>query len=393
MFRDGPEYYELMAKLCERCDSHRNLSIDDLNEALPSDFPLDELDEVFEDLRRKRVTVVDVRENPSAPARSSVEMTEKTPKAPSRIAEAANESSAAASSAMAADTSPAALVSGTREEIEDLSSQEQMELLANPSKQYFSGLSKLHRLDEDEERQVAERASSGDEEARQALIRAYMPLVAKIAKRYKRSAVPFMELVLAGNEGLVEAARHYVPGSKRSFASTARWWIGHHLSRCVAENWKASRIPQREARKLRKMARIVARYRVKRGRMPSAAFLARAMRIPLDEVFFLKGLFESPLSLQAPFGDDADGALLSDLIADANAREGCDSVEKRAMKERMRSLLQELELIERRVLILRYGIEDEVARSFEEVARLTGMSRREVVDYERRGLEKLRGLG
>ena len=117
------------------------------------------------------------------------------------------------------------------------------------------------------------------------------------------------------------------------------------------------------------------------------------MRIPLDEVFFLKGLFESPLSLQAPFGDDADGALLSDLIADANAREGCDSVEKRAMKERMRSLLQELELIERRVLILRYGIEDEVARSFEEVARLTGMSRREVVDYERRGLEKLRGLG
>jgi len=386
---DGPELDTLLLALVARADERSELSIDVLNAALPSGFPVELLDDVFEALWRARVTVIVPEREERLQRRRSRHGRPSEPTAASRPSPAPT----------AAPVVPAAPGRDDERASDDpstmlaLTAQEQMDLLANPTRHYMGRMAESRRLTVDEERILLERAVAGDEAARQELIHAYLPIVARVARRYRRSGVPFMELVLAGNEGLVEAAHHLTSADVPGFASTARWWIGHHLSRCIAENWRANRIPRREARRLRRMAAVVARYRAKRRHDPSPEFLARALRLPLDEVFFLKGLFESPLSLHAPVGDSSEAATLADLIPDTHAPDGAVAAERRAVRAQLSDMLDCLDVVERRVIVLRFGLGDGVSRSLEEVGRLVGHSRDDVRSIERQGLEKLRARG
>ena len=413
MSHELPALSVLVWRLVEAADQQRNLSLDKLNELLPPGYPVDRLDDVFEELRLRRITVVDNQREAKLEQRRLKSLAKlQAPGADPAQADPGSaednrgtfrgqvvEAPARAGSLEQAPEQPKALENSDAPEAYEasdtmhlLASDEQMELLANPSRHYLGRLSRARRLSKEEENELAFKAANGDEKSRQRLVSAFLPLVARVARRYRRSGIPTMELILAGNEGLVEAAHHHKPGGKDTFASTARWWIGHRLSRCVAENWRASRIPQKEARRLRKMAKIVARYQAKRGHTPTPRFLARAMRLSIDEIFFLKGLFESPLSLHAPVGDDRDASTLADKIPDLMAPNGAKEVEYQALRAQLQKLLETLGVIERQIIILRFGLHDQVSRSLEEVARLTGMSRKDVQTYEEQSLRKLRAL-
>ena len=414
MSHDLPALSVLVWRLVEGADQQRNLSLDKLNELLPPGYPVDRLDDVFEELRLRRITVIDnqreaklekrrlkslskVQATDSGSAQTNPESVEDNRR--TQRGQVVEASAQAGSLEQAPPEQPKTLENSDAPEAYEasdtmhlLTSDEQMELLANPSRHYLGRLSRARRLSKDEESELVQKAAKGDEKSRQRLVSAFLPLVARVARRYRRSGIPTMELILAGNEGLVEAAHHHKPGGKDTFASTARWWIGHRLSRCVAENWRASRIPQKEARRLRKMAKIVARYQAKRGHTPTPRFLARAMKLSIDEIFFLKGLFESPLSLHAPVGDDRDASTLADKIPDLSAPNGAKEMEYQALRAQLHKLLDSLGVIERQILILRFGLHDQVSRSLEEVARLTGMSRKDVQTYEEQSLRKLRAL-
>ncbi len=424
MSHEIPALSVLVWRLVEGADQQRNLSLDKLNELIPPGYPVEKLDDIYEELRLRRITVVDSEREARLEERRVKSLArleklddEKGDKTQSatiasikgRMKSASTDEAHTQEEVMAvpavekeaevAENSDETQSNGDAPEAYEssdtmhlLTSEEQMELLANPSRHYLGKLSRARRLCKDEEDELAKKAASGDEKSRQRLVSAYLPLVARIARRYKRSGIPTMELILAGNEGLVEAAHHHNPREGVTFAHTARWWIGHRLSRCVAENWRASRLPQREARRLRKMAKIVARYQAKRGKSPSPAFLSRAMKISIDEIFFLKGLFESPLSLQAPVGGDAEGGTLADRIPDLLAKDGAKQAQHQALRAQLDDLLDTLGVIERQILVLRFGLEDQVSRSLEEVARLTGLTRNAVQQYEETSLRKLRTL-
>jgi len=345
---------DVLVKALKWVSSYGELTLDQLNGVIPADAPLEDLDELYVLLEKKGVVLVDSH------SEKRLEMPVINPE--------------------------------SEDPLDELIADEQMELLANPARHYVGVVRKHSKLSESEERELVRGVENGEDGAREALVTAFMPLVVKIARRFKRSGVPFMELVLAGNEGLVEAISHHKADSGVSFGRTARWWVRHRLSRCVADNWQGSRLPERVARHLKRLAKVVARYRGRRYHDPSAAFLARALRLPLDEIFLLQGLYSSPLSLQAPMGGEFDGGTLADKIPDLRAREGLNEVERAQERARLDELLEKLEVPERRVLVLRFGLEDRVARSLDEVARLTGLSRIDVAACERRGLAKLRGL-
>ncbi len=342
-----PLFSEVLDKLIKATDDDRNLSLDKLNELLPSDFPVEGMDDIFETLWRKGIAVID-------------------------------------------DHSQRAIAIQTSRKKRDVEPAE--DLLASPSRQYFEKLSRQKYLCPEAVEELSRLASSGDERARQELVSAYLPLVVQIARSYKASKLPFMELILAGNEGLVEAARHFDSASTASFSQTARWWIGRRLSRCVSENWQASRIPRSVSKKLRKMSGLIARYRGKHGRDPTLKLLARAMAISVDEILFLKSLFSTPVSLYSPAGSDGDGAVLADTIVDVNAADGATLAQSKAQRLQLELMLDNLSVIERRVICLRFGLNDRISRSIDEVATITGLSGDDVRGYEEKSLKRLRHM-
>jgi RNA polymerase sigma factor (sigma-70 family) len=346
------------------------VSLTDINAVLPSDFPIADLDYIFESLWDNRITVTDDlndsqniepflrRGELSRPAESSREME---------------------------DAKAVLLVNPVRSYLYQLSSLEQLsaeqeelltgklaQVVSNSLNDSESGINDIERL------------------ALDRLITGHLGLVVKVARRYERSGVPLIELILAGNEGLVEAALHFDASKGVRFSSSARWWIGHHLSKCIAENWRASRIPRPVAVNLRRIARIVARYRSKRGVDPTPQFLARALAVPLDEIFFLKGLFESPLSLYGPASAESSDVSLVDTIADSEATSAFFHVEEVCKREIVFELLGNLDPLSRRILSLRFGLLDGVTKSVSDVANLLVIPEDQVRFIEEQSLDKLR---
>jgi len=363
-FKTKPSVFRVFEKAIALTLEDSSLSLTVLNDLVPVDFSVDEMELLFDELWNRGISVLDEqRQN------QNIEPFLRKGQLSSPI-------------------------------VDENEIAEEMELLKNPLKSYFRKINEFSTQNSTFSEPKGERKFSSEqgdftsseikrEFTKEELIEAHLGLVVKIARKYKRSGVSFMELILAGNEGLVEAANHYCSCKNKSFLSTARWWVSHRLSKCVAENWRASRVPKSVAVDLRRVARVVARYRGKRGCEPSVKFLARALSIDEEEVYFLKSLFSSPLSLYGPAASDVKDVLLIDTVVDQNAINGESVVEAVCSKERVVALLERLDPLQKQVISLRYGFDDDISKSTAQVAMLLGVSVELVRATEVESLKKI----
>ena len=243
-------------------------------------------------------------------------------------------------------------------------------------------------LDLDERDRLEIQVAQG-EAARNQIIRANTRLVISIAKRYLGQGIQFLDLIQEGNLGLMRAVEKFDYRRGFRFSTYATWWIRQAISRAVAEQSRAIRLPIHMGDKIRKMYRVVRELEQKHERPPSTEEIAAEMGTEPRRVEWLMELSRRPVSLEKPVGEEEDGEL-GDLLVDQDAEEPDEAAYKSLLKDQLEEVLDTLSPREATVLKLRYGLEDGRAYTLEEVGSKLEVTRERIRQIEAKALRKLR---
>ena len=242
-----------------------------------------------------------------------------------------------------------------------------------------------------EEIDLAQRVAAGDEQARRKLIESNLRLVIAIARRYSSTGVPLVDLIQAGNLGLMHAAEKFDYRRGCHFGTYATWWIRQAINRAASEQSHLIRLPELVARRLRKVHRVAAQLSQENGSDPLPEQIAEACQMRVDEVIDLLGIIERPVSLDMLLDDETPYSL-ADTLEDIVTPALTDVASQHLLGEELHRALALLTPRERSVIMLRYGIGDGQSHTLVEVGKELGISRERVRQLEMIALMKMRRL-
>jgi RNA polymerase primary sigma factor len=259
-------------------------------------------------------------------------------------------------------------------------------------RRYLKEISQYPALDHSDEVELAGRIHGGDEEALRSLVESNLRFVVAYAKRYRNPNVPFLDLIHEGNLGLIQAARKYDPfkeGHDVKFITYAVWWIRQAILHALAEHAGSFRLPQKQANTLYRLERIRSALTDRFGRQPTEKELSEELGISIDDVRVLVRASQSSLSLNDPVDDEGDSEL-GDLLEQTVLPDTDERVLTDSFTQALGDALSELPERERRVLELRFGLEDDQPKTLREIGEILDLSRERVRQIESRALNKLR---
>ncbi len=254
---------------------------------------------------------------------------------------------------------------------------------------YLKEISKIPLLTSEEEIEIAKRIEAGDEEAKKKLAEANLRLVISIAKRYVGRGMLFLDLIQEGNLGLIKAVEKFDYRKKFKFSTYATWWIRQAITRSIADQARTIRIPVHMVETINKLIRISRQEVQLLGRDPSPEELAVKMEMPVEKVREIMKIAQEPVSLETPIGEEEDSRL-GDFISDNDTPTPSDAAAFTLLKEQLMEVLDTLTEREKKVLSLRFGLEDGRARTLEEVGRDFQVTRERIRQIEAKALRKLR---
>jgi RNA polymerase primary sigma factor len=228
-------------------------------------------------------------------------------------------------------------------------------------------------------------------ETKRLMIEANLRLVVSVAKRYRRTGVPLLDLIQEGNLGLIKAVDRFQYRRGFKFSTYATWWIRQSITRGIADRARTIRLPVHVVEVLNRLTRTRHELIERRGREPTPEELARRLRIPVAKV---RQLLEAPartVSLQTPIAN-GDGAELGDFLEDTQiAPADADTVQRERASEIARALAA-LTDKEREILRLRFGIGNEREHTLEEIGERFALTRERIRQIETGALRKLERL-
>ncbi|MFZ0030855.1 MAG: RNA polymerase sigma factor RpoD [Candidatus Cybelea sp.] len=278
--------------------------------------------------------------------------------------------------------------------------------LDDPVRMYLKEIGRVPLLSMEQEKSLAMRIEAGElearrdgsadssivdggEEAKRQLTEANLRLVVSIAKKYVGRGMLFLDLIQEGNLGLIRAVEKFDYRKGYKFSTYATWWIRQAITRALADQARTIRIPVHMVETINRLIKVSRQLLQELGREPTVEEIAEAMALTPEKVREVMKISQEPISLETPIGEEEDSHL-SDFIEDQEAVAPAEAASVMLLKEKMQDVLQNLTERERKVLVLRFGLEDGHQRTLEEVGQEFGVTRERIRQIEAKALRKLR---
>lgn len=259
----------------------------------------------------------------------------------------------------------------------------------DPVRMYLKEIGKVDLLTAEEEVDLAKRMEQGDLEAKRQLVEANLRLVVSIAKKYVGRGMLFLDLIQEGNMGLMKAVEKFDYTKGYKFSTYATWWIRQAITRSIADQARTIRIPVHMVETINKLIRVSRQLLQEKGREPTPEEIGEEMDMSADKVREIKKIAQEPVSLETPIGEEEDSHL-GDFIEDEDAPAPASAASYMLLRDQLDNVLDTLTSREKRVLELRFGIEDGRPRTLEEVGKEFGVTRERIRQIEAKALRKLR---
>lgn len=241
----------------------------------------------------------------------------------------------------------------------------------------------------EQEKELAMRIETGDEEARKRLIEANLRLVVSLAKKWTGRGMSFLDLIQEGNGGLMKAVEKFDYKKEFKFSTYATWWIRQAITRAIADQSRTIRIPVHMVETINKQARTIRALTQELNREPTQEEIAEKMGISVEKVIEIQKINQDPLSLETPIGEE-DDSHIGDFVEDHSAISPVEAAEHKLLRERLMEVLKTLTAREEKVLRLRYGLDDGHTRTLEEVGHVFNVTRERIRQIEAKAIKKLK---
>jgi RNA polymerase primary sigma factor len=261
----------------------------------------------------------------------------------------------------------------------------------DPLQLFLTDIGKVALLTAAQEVQLAKRIERGDHQAKQEMVEANLRLVVSIAKRYRDRGLPLLDLIQEGTFGLVRAAEKFDHRRGFKFSTYATWWIRQAVARGLADKARTIRIPLHVVEKLNTIIRSERRLRAELYREPTPTEIANDAELPLEEVEQILRSAQTPVSLNAPAGDEHESEF-GHFLADEQMPLPAAAAESVSRTSALKNCLGSLGDRQRRVLELRYGLDGGRPRTLDEIGIVFNVTRERVRQIENKSLKTLGAL-
>ncbi len=266
------------------------------------------------------------------------------------------------------------------------------EIKIDPVQMYLKEIGQISFVTAAEEKELAKMIEKGDKEANSKLMKANLRLVVSIAKRYvgRSPNLTLLDLIQEGNIGLRRAVEKFDWRRGYKFSTYATWWIRQAITRALADQARTIRIPVHMVETISKYTQVRRRLLQDLGREPLPEEIAAEMGLEVEKVYHIMKISQETVSLETPVGEDEEDSVLAEFIEDEKSAPPSLEAARRLLRERLKEILIDLTPREQKILSMRFGLEDGVTHTLEEVGKEFGVTRERIRQIEAKALEKIR---
>ena len=266
------------------------------------------------------------------------------------------------------------------------------DLVFDSVQMYLKEIGRIPLLKTEEERELAKRIEKGDEDAKNKLAQANLRLVVSIAKKYvgRSPNLTLLDLIQEGTLGLFRAVEKFDWKRGFKFSTYATWWIRQAVTRALADQARTIRIPVHMVETISKYQQVRRRLTQDLGRDPLAEEIASEMNMEVEKIRHIQHISQETVSLEAPVGEDDEDSVLGDFIEDEKTLSPSQETARRLLKDHIKEIMDDLMPREQKILRMRFGLDDGITHTLEEVGEEFGVTRERIRQIEAKAIEKFR---